>query len=192
MKQNRVPPVKKNDELTLEIAALTGEGQGVARTEGYAVFVPGALPHERVRAHVIKVTPGYAVAKPRETLAAAPERVRPACPAYPSCGGCTLQHLDYAAQLDFKRQLVVDALERLGGFAAPPRRPRARHGRSVALPQQGQLPLRQRGRTPGVRLLCAAQPPARAGRGLPDPGRARGGYRPARAGMGRVLWRRAL
>ena len=120
MKQNRVPPVKKNDELTLEIAALTGEGQGVARTEGYAVFVPGALPHERVRAHVIKVTPGYAVAKPRETLAAAPERVRPACPAYPACGGCTLQHLDYAAQLDFKRQLVVDALERLGGFAAPP------------------------------------------------------------------------
>ena len=97
MKQPKQPPVRKNDDLTLEIEALTGEGQGIARVQGYAVFVPGALPGECIRAHVIKVTPGYAVAKPLETLSTAPERVRPACSAYPACGGCTLQHLDYSS-----------------------------------------------------------------------------------------------
>jgi 23S rRNA (uracil1939-C5)-methyltransferase len=119
MKQPKQPPVRKNDDLTLEIEALTGEGQGIARVQGYAVFVPGALPGECIRAHVIKVTPGYAVAKPLETLSTAPERVRPACSAYPACGGCTLQHLDYSSQLALKRRIVVDALERLGGFSAP-------------------------------------------------------------------------
>lgn len=116
----RQPPVRKNDELTLSIDALTSEGQGIGRVEGFAVFVPGALPGEQVRAHVIKVTASYAVAKLIEAPAPAPERVRPACGAFPACGGCTLQHLDYAAQLALKRQTVADALERLGGFAAPP------------------------------------------------------------------------
>ena len=116
----RQPPVRKNDELTLSIDALTSEGQGIGRVEGFAVFVPGALPGEQVRAHVIKVTASYAVAKLIEAPAPAPERVRPACGAFPACGGCTLQHLDYAAQLALKRQTVADALERLGGFSAPP------------------------------------------------------------------------
>ena len=107
----RQPPVRKNDELTLSIDALTSEGQGIGRVEGFAVFVPGALPGEQVRAHVIKVTASYAVAKLIEVPAPAPERVRPACGAFPACGGCTLQHLDYAAQLALKQQ----RMERLLG-----------------------------------------------------------------------------
>lgn len=117
MKQQ--PPVRKNDDLTLTIDALTSEGQGIGRVDGFAIFVPGALPGEQVRAHVIKVTGSYAVAKLLEAPTPAPERVRPACAAFPACGGCTLQHLDYPAQLALKRQAVIDALERLGGFSTP-------------------------------------------------------------------------
>ena len=61
MKPN--PPVKKNDDLTLTIDAITSEGQGIGRVDGYAVFVPGALAGETVQAHIIKVTANYAVAK---------------------------------------------------------------------------------------------------------------------------------
>jgi 23S rRNA (uracil1939-C5)-methyltransferase len=110
------PPVKKNDDIRIEISALNSEGQGVGRYEGYAVFVPGALPGETVDAHVIKVNPGYGVAKLKEILSKSPERTDALCPAYGSCGGCSLQHLNYEAQLRHKQQAVTDALERIGGF----------------------------------------------------------------------------
>lgn len=119
MPSHQNPPVKKNDDLTLSITALTSEGQGVARVEGYAVFVLGALPGESVRAHVIKVNPSYAVAKTIEILSASPERVEPLCPVAETCGGCGLWHLSYPAQLNEKRRWVADALQRLGGFAEP-------------------------------------------------------------------------
>ena len=110
-------PVKKNDELTLDILSLGSEGQGVGRADGYAVFVPGALAGERVRVHIIKTTARYAVGKLLAVEVPSPDRVAPACPAFPACGGCTLQHLAYEAQLAFKTQTVKDALWRLGGLA---------------------------------------------------------------------------
>ena len=112
-------PVQKNEDLQLTIDALTSEGQGIGRVDGYAVFVPGALPGERVGVHIIKVTSGYAIGKLTEVLEPSGARVQPVCGAYPSCGGCTLQHLDYGEQLAVKRQTVVDALQRLGGIEAP-------------------------------------------------------------------------
>ena len=109
-------PVKKNDDIQLTIDNLTGEGSGVGRVDGYAVFVPGALPGELITAHVIKVTSGYAVAKLTEVLTPSPHRVDPPCPYFPACGGCTVQHLSYPEQLKWKRQTVCDALERLAGI----------------------------------------------------------------------------
>ena len=109
-------PVKKNDELSITIDAVGSEGQGVGRVNGYAIFVPGALAGETVRTHIIKVTASYAVGKLLEVSVPSPDRVQPACPAYPACGGCSLQHLDYAAQLRLKQRFVSDALTRLGGF----------------------------------------------------------------------------
>ncbi len=117
------PPVNKNDGLTLAIESLTGEGQGVARVDGYAVFVPGALIGETVEAHVIKATATYAVAKVVRVLSAAPERVAPRCPVFGRCGGCAMQHLGYAGQLAVKQRQVYDALTRLGGLVEPPMRP---------------------------------------------------------------------
>lgn len=110
-------PVKKNDDISLEITGLTSEGSGVGRYEGYAVFVPGAIPGETVNAHIIKAGSSYAVGKLCGVAAPSPERVVPPCPAFPRCGGCTLQHLDYSAQLKIKRETVLGALERIGGFS---------------------------------------------------------------------------
>lgn len=123
MAQKLRPPVQKNDDLTLSIESLTGEGQGVARVEGYAVFVVGALTGEQVKAHIIKVTPSYAIAKTTEILVSSPDRVRPACPVFSQCGGCSLMHLSYPAQLREKQRWVEDALVRLGGFSGVPMQP---------------------------------------------------------------------
>ena len=114
--QQKRPPVERNDDIVLEIDALGAEGEGIGRVDGYALFVPGALPGERVQAHVIKANSGYGVAKLVEIINPAPERVNPPCAIFGKCGGCTLQHLDYSAQLAYKRKVVEDALTRLGGL----------------------------------------------------------------------------
>ena len=119
MKNVSTAPVKTNDDVTLSIDALNSEGAGVGRVEGFAVFVPGALPGETVTAHVLKVGGGYAVAKCTEVLSASKQRVAPRCPVYARCGGCALQHLAYPAQLAAKRTFVYDALKRLGGIDDP-------------------------------------------------------------------------
>lgn len=108
-------PVRKNQQVELEITALSSEGQGIGRYEGYAVFVPFALPGEKVLAHIIKTTSSYAVGKLVRILEESPRRVPPRCPAFGRCGGCALQHLDYEAQLESKRRQVADALQRIGG-----------------------------------------------------------------------------
>ena len=109
-------PVKKNDEITVKITGLTDECAGVGRFEGFAVFVPYALPDETVRAHIIKVAKNYAVGKLIEVIEPSPDRVEPVCPHFYKCGACSLLNMDYGAQLKLKRQIVKDALERIGGF----------------------------------------------------------------------------
>ena len=116
---NLRPPVEKNDDIELTITALSSEGQGIGRIDGYTVFVPYALAGEKVRAHVIKVTSGYAVAKLTEILEKSAERTENTCLVYPRCGGCTLRHLAYSAQLEAKTTQVRDALARLGKFENP-------------------------------------------------------------------------
>ncbi len=117
------PPVEKNDDIVVTIESLSNEGQGVARVEGFTVFVVGALAGEEVKAHIIKVQSAYAIAKATEILTPSPDRVRPGCPVFTQCGGCTLWHLSYPAQLRQKQQWVQDALVRLGGFSDIPMQP---------------------------------------------------------------------
>ncbi|MBV6717340.1 23S rRNA (uracil(1939)-C(5))-methyltransferase RlmD [Paenibacillus chitinolyticus] len=107
-------PVEKNGEYTAEIIGIGHDGEGVGRVEGFTLFVPGALPGEKVRLKVLKLKKQYGYAKLLEVLDSSPDRVGAPCPIYDKCGGCQLQHLDYAAQLKVKRQLVVDNLERIG------------------------------------------------------------------------------
>ncbi|MDK2893896.1 MAG: rRNA (uracil1939-C5)-methyltransferase [Moorella sp. (in: firmicutes)] len=101
----------------VDITGLTHEGAGVGRLQdGLAVFVPGALPGERVKIELVARKKNYALARLLEIEKASPDRVLPPCPEAHHCGGCHLQHLDYRAQLLWKRRLVVEALQRLGGL----------------------------------------------------------------------------
>ena len=101
-------PVNKNDVVEIEIDGLGYDGEGIAHIGGYTVFVRYALPGEKVRALIILAKPTFAVGKLQNILRLSPDRVEPFCPVYGKCGGCVLQHMSYAAQLEFKRKSVED------------------------------------------------------------------------------------
>ena len=109
--------LRKNQILEdCEILSWSHDGAGVARSEGRAVFVPGALPGERWRVKIVKVSAGAVYGRGEACLCPAPERVEPDCPAFPQCGGCALRHVRYAAETDFKLQRVNEAYRRIGGL----------------------------------------------------------------------------
>ena len=110
-------PVKKEQELELRIDSLAYGGRGVARLNGFVVFVNRALPGDLVRARVTKVKRSHAEAVALEVVEAGAPRVEAPCVHYPVCGGCRFQDLAYEAQLDAKARQVADALGRIGGFA---------------------------------------------------------------------------
>lgn len=108
--------IKPGQLLELTIHGLGHAGEGVGRYENVAVFVPGALPGERVRTRITQVKKSFARGELQEVLEPATDRTVPACPASDKCGGCQLQHMNYRAQLEHKRSLVATALTRLGGL----------------------------------------------------------------------------
>jgi 23S rRNA (uracil1939-C5)-methyltransferase len=116
-------PVRKDEELELSIDSLAYGGNGVARLNGFVVFVRRGLPGDRVRARVTKVKRGFAEALATEVLEPSPQRVDAPCAHYPACGGCRFQDLDYAVQAAAKEAQVRDALVRIGGIAEPPLEP---------------------------------------------------------------------
>ncbi len=101
-------------ELLLTIDSLDQEGRGVARLEGKAVFVEGALPGERVFAIALKDKPTYTLARVTGIATASPSRVAPRCPHFGVCGGCTLQHAHPALQIAAKQRALEEALSRIG------------------------------------------------------------------------------
>ncbi|MDP9303649.1 MAG: 23S rRNA (uracil(1939)-C(5))-methyltransferase RlmD [Actinomycetota bacterium] len=113
-------PVTKDQELELTIDRLAFGGNGVARLNGFVVFVRRGLPGDTVRARVTKVQRRHAEALVTEVLHPSPLRVEAPCNHYPACGGCRFQNLAYEAQVEAKHAQVGDALRRIGGFAAPP------------------------------------------------------------------------
>src|SRR5580765_4233569 len=113
-------PVVKGEELELDVDSLAFGGNGVARLDGFVVFVRRGLPGDRVRARVTKVKRSHAEALATEVLRPGPERVDAPCAHFPACGGCRFQDLAYEAQLEQKQLQVRDALERLAGIAEPP------------------------------------------------------------------------
>src|SRR5688572_31582271 len=114
------PPVSKDEELELTIDSLAYGGNGVARLNGFVVFVRRGLPGDTVLARVTKVKRSHAEATALEVVRPGAPRVEAPCAHYPACGGCRFQDLAYEAQVDAKAAQVEDALRRLGGIAEPP------------------------------------------------------------------------
>ena len=102
--------------LSLAIHDLAFGGEGVARHEGFVIFVPFVAVGETVEAELTEVKKQFARARLLRVLQPSPERVEPQCRYFGLCGGCQYQHLAYPAQLEFKRKQVADLFQRLGGF----------------------------------------------------------------------------
>ena len=101
-----------------DIASLDQEGRGVARIDGKAVFVEGALPGDRAVITTLKRKPNYEIARADRILRASAARVAPRCPHFGTCGGCSLQHFDAAAQVAAKQRTLEDALWHLARVRA--------------------------------------------------------------------------
>ncbi len=112
--------IKNGSTQQLNIGALGVNGEGIAKIEGFTVFVDGALPGETVTAQINVVKSNYAKARLVSIDHADRERVAPACVRYHECGGCHVMHLAYEAQLARKTQLVKDALKHIGGISDAP------------------------------------------------------------------------
>ncbi|MED3727829.1 23S rRNA (uracil(1939)-C(5))-methyltransferase RlmD [Priestia filamentosa] len=110
------PPVEKNQYVTVKFEDLTHEGAGVAKVDGFPIFVQNALPEEEGNVKIIKVKKGFAIGRMMETTKESRFRTEPPCPVYKQCGGCQLQHMKYEAQLDYKTKQVKEVLARLGNI----------------------------------------------------------------------------
>src|SRR5262245_11342806 len=111
------PRPKRGESLTLDVESLAYGGKGVARRNGYVVFVAGALPGDRVEAEVTRAKSGYAEATAVEVLRESPDRVPVRCDhGGEPCPGAPWQGLAYPEQLRHKQQQVSDALVRIGGL----------------------------------------------------------------------------
>ncbi|SIR47762.1 23S rRNA (uracil(1939)-C(5))-methyltransferase RlmD [Priestia flexa] len=108
------PPVEKNDYIDVTFEDLTHDGSGVAKVNGFPIFVQNALPGESGQVKVIKVKKGYAFGKLMNHSTVSEARVEPPCPVYKQCGGCQLQHVSYEGQLSFKQKQVQGVMERIG------------------------------------------------------------------------------
>lgn len=117
--ESRTPPQtnrRRGEEITVDLDTFAFEGKAIGRIDGLVVFVDGGVPGDRVRARLTKIKKQFLEADLVDLLVPSSLRVDPRCRYFGLCGGCRWQHLDYEAQCAFKRQNVVDALERIGGF----------------------------------------------------------------------------
>lgn len=112
-------PFAYHQELELSIENLTNEGRGVARVEGWVVFVSFALPGERVRGRIYRNHKNYSEADLIEVIQPSPDRVPPQCALFGQCGGCQYQHLAYARQLEWKQRQVEELLWHMARIKHP-------------------------------------------------------------------------
>ena len=110
-------PLKKDDILTVSIEQMGAEGEGIAKIDGYTLFIKDAVVLDVVRVKVIKTKKHYGYARILEILEPSSYRVQPRCEVARQCGGCQIQQLDYEKQLEYKQQKVKDCFMRIGGFS---------------------------------------------------------------------------
>ncbi|WP_455660558.1 23S rRNA (uracil(1939)-C(5))-methyltransferase RlmD, partial [Pradoshia sp.] len=114
MTDKKIAPIQKNDYIDVVFEDLTHEGAGVAKVDGYPLFVPYGLPGEKAKIKVTKLNKGYGFGRLIDLYEASPDRVEAPCPIYRQCGGCQLQHFSYSGQLKAKEKMVRELMIRIG------------------------------------------------------------------------------
>lgn len=110
----------KNDIVQMMITDITDEGNGVGKTaDGFAVFIPGTAVGDELMARLVKVQKSYAYGIIEKLLVPSPHRIEADCQVYRQCGGCSLRHISYDAELATKQNWVEQHLRRIGGISAP-------------------------------------------------------------------------
>lgn len=115
-RKDRAAPVAPGQEVELRIDDLGHAGEGVGRYSNFTLFVPGAVPGDLARVRVTAVKNNHGRADLVAVVAPSEQRAAPACPVFAACGGCSLQMMDYAAQLRWKTARVAAQLQRLAGL----------------------------------------------------------------------------
>lgn len=106
--------MKVNEEYIVKIEKITNLGLGLAKVDGFVVFVPNACPEDEIKIKIIKVNKNFANGKILEILTNSPHRVQPFCPLQKVCGACQLQYIDYDYQLKIKKQIVEETIKNIG------------------------------------------------------------------------------
>ena len=108
--------MKANDELTVTIEGFSNLGYGIARDNGFVIFVENSCPQDVVKIKLTKVTKNYANADVTEIITPSPYRVKPFCALQKVCGACQLQFIDYDYQIELKRQITEEAIHHIAGL----------------------------------------------------------------------------
>ena len=108
--------VEKNQDYEVDIVDMGFEGEGITKIDGYTTFVKGAIKGEKAKIKMVKVNKDYGVGKLLEVTAPADCREEPVCEIFNRCGGCSLQHMSYDAQLDLKTQMVKNTIRKSLGY----------------------------------------------------------------------------
>lgn len=116
-------PVQKNEYIEVEFEDLTHDGQGVAKVEGYPIFVEKGLPGEKAKIKIIKANKNYGFGKLIEVSEKSPYRVNILADEKPKYGGCQIEHMNYEGQLQFKQNQVEQVLTRIGKLENVPVHP---------------------------------------------------------------------
>ncbi len=106
----------KNTEHITKITDFGTEGEGICKIDGFTVFVPSAVKGDTVKILIVKENKHFGYGKLIEVIEPSPLRTEPLCPVFSKCGGCTMQSVSYENQLDYKKDKVLQALRRIGGF----------------------------------------------------------------------------
>ena len=106
----------KNTEYITPIIDFGTDGEGIAKPDGYTVFVPSAVKGDLAKILIVKEKKHYGYGKLLEVIEPSPLRTQPACDVSAKCGGCSMQSVKYEHQLEYKSGKVLEALRRIGGF----------------------------------------------------------------------------
>ena len=106
-------PVKKNEEYIVDIIDNGYEGEGIAKIDGYTIFIPGTINGERVKILILKTTSSHAFGKLLDIIKVSPNRVETDCTTYKRCGGCNLRHIKYDETLNIKTKKVQNLVNKI-------------------------------------------------------------------------------